>query len=116
VVYQTNISGPITSPQCTSTSYQPGTHLAGPKIASTSVCASTLIMCAIITSCTLLPYDSYEFEIPRRRGNLKNEVDREQKCHKEATTRDAYRAANPLRMAARRALEWIRMPEGPNVV
>ena len=26
-----------------------------------------------------------------------------------------YRAANPLRMTARRALEWTRMLEGPNV-
>jgi len=45
----------------------------------------------------------------------RNEVDREQKCHKEATTHDAYRAANPLRMAARRTLEWIRILESPNV-
>jgi len=45
----------------------------------------------------------------------RKEVDREQKCHKEATTCDFYRIANPLRMAARRTLEWIRMLESPNV-
>jgi len=37
------------------------------------------------------------------------EADREWKCQKRAATCDAYRAANWLRMAARRALKWIRM-------
>jgi len=30
------------------------------------------------------------------------------KCQKQAATCDAYRVANQQRMAARRALEWIR--------
>ena len=35
-------------------------------------------------------------------------ADQEQKRQKRAATRDAYRVANQRRMAARRALEWIR--------
>ena len=35
------------------------------------------------------------------------------KCQKQADTYDACRATNQLRMAARRALEWVGMFEGP---
>ena len=38
----------------------------------------------------------------------RREADREWKCEKRAATRGAYRVANQQRMAARRALEWIR--------
>ena len=40
-------------------------------------------------------------------------ADQEQKCQKQVATREAYRAVNRLRMAARRALEWIGRLEGP---
>ena len=39
----------------------------------------------------------------------RRQADKEQKCQKREATRDAYRAANQLRMPAGRALEWIRM-------
>ena len=42
-------------------------------------------------------------------------ADQEQKCQKQVATREAYRAVNRLRMAARRALEWIERLEGPAV-
>ena len=41
--------------------------------------------------------------------------DQERKWQKQAVTRHAYRVANQLRMASRRALEWVRMFEGPAV-
>ena len=42
--------------------------------------------------------------------------DQECKHYKQAATCDAYRATNQLRMAARRALEWIGMFKGPAVI
>ena len=100
------------------------------------VCASAPIMCAIITSCTLLPCyftlvdltaalstgvatmsslaQLWVWDIEEQRQR-RPEADREWKHQKWAATCDAYRAANQLRMAARRALEWIRMFEGPAV-
>ena len=36
----------------------------------------------------------------------------EWKCQKRAATHDAYKVTNQLRMAARRALEWIRTSKG----
>jgi len=40
----------------------------------------------------------------------------QQKCQKREAAHDAYRAANQLRMASRKALEWIGMFEGPAVI
>ena len=105
----------------------------GPKITlhflhlfvSLYICASPLITCAIITSCTLLPCNlarvdfdnldgcfvqcSYYYEqsstvtssrqIPRSRGNARSE--------QLLVVPSAYRVANQQGMAARRALEWI---------
>ena len=98
------------------------------------LCVPTLIMCAIITSCTLLPGDftlvllyfgrllsvaimSSLAQLQVRDGyreaeamwTWRRETDREWKHQKQAATCDAYRVANQQRMAARRALEWIGM-------
>jgi len=43
-----------------------------------------------------------------------HKADQEWKCQKQAATCDAYRATNQLRMAARRALEWIAMFKDPS--
>jgi len=40
---------------------------------------------------------------------MTTEAGQEQKCQKRAATCDAYRVANQQRMAARRALKWIRV-------
>jgi len=98
------------------------------------LCAPTLIMCAIITSCTLLPGDltlvslyfrqllsvaiiSSLAQLQVRDGyreadamcTWRRETDHEWKHQKQAATCDAYRVTNQQRMAARRALEWIGM-------
>jgi len=43
----------------------------------------------------------------QRQCKHKAKADQKQKHQKQAATHDAYRAANQLRMAARRALGWI---------
>jgi len=86
------------------------------------VCAFPLITCAIITSCTLLLCDFIlvdlaalstgvatmsslaQLQVSDIEKQCRRKADREWKCQKAAVTRDAYRAANCLRMAARRAL------------
>ena len=49
---------------------------------------------------------SYEFKVPRSTGNIDVRVEM-----LEAATRDAYRVTIQLRMASRKALEWIRVFE-----
>ena len=88
-----------------------------------SLYMSTLITCAIIMSCTLLLCN---FTLIGLTAALSTgvatvsrvaeatlmqwcEADWEWKCQKQPATHDAYRAANQLRMTARKALEWIRM-------
>jgi len=45
----------------------------------------------------------------RNWGNIhRHKFGREQKCQQRAATRDAYRVANQMRMAARRALESVK--------
>ena len=95
------------------------------------VCASPLIMCAIIMSRTLLPCDftlaSLMAALSTTKGSLAQlwvhdtkkqrqhrcEADQDQKWQKQTATRDAYRVTYWLRMASRRALEWNEMFKSP---
>ena len=96
------------------------------------VCASTLIMCTIISWHSLLPCTmrlvttlstgvatmSSLAQLWVRGAETVLDVrltSREQKCQKWAATHDAHRAANQLRIAARRALEWIRTFQGLSI-
>jgi len=100
------------------------------------ICASALITCAIITSRTLLPcdltillstsarllcvatilcvvYHSYEIEMDteKQRQHRRDDMRLTESGNtrsKQLHIRGAYRVANQQRMAAKRALEWIR--------
>ena len=97
-------------------------------------CMPTRITCTIIMSCTFFPCN-FIFNLmaalstgvattsstlsgveqlrvwdTEEQRQCRCEADWEQKCQKWAATRNAYWTGNRLRMAARRAVEWIGRP------